>query len=116
MLQVGPQGKAVGIDHIKELVDGSVANIKKDPNIGQLLETGQLVMVTGDGRKGYEPEAPYDAIHVGAAAPELPQAVSDLLLSIVCLFIIILKVYGVVTCCYFMTKKNSSKGCCPNFD
>ena len=29
----------------------------------------------GDGRKGYPPEAPYDAIHVGAAAPELPEAV-----------------------------------------
>lgn len=75
-IQVGPQGKAIGIDHIKELVDESVKNLKKDPDIGKLMETGQLVMVTGDGRKGYEPEAPYDAIHVGAAAPTLPQAVS----------------------------------------
>ena len=33
-------------------------------------------MVTGDGRKGYEPDGPYDAIHVGAAAPILPQDVS----------------------------------------
>lgn len=75
-IQVGPEGTATGIDHIKELVDESVKNLKKDPDIGKLLETGQLVMVTGDGRKGYEPEAPYDAIHVGAAAPTLPQAVS----------------------------------------
>ena len=30
----------------------------------------------GDGRKGYEPGQPYDAIHVGAAAAELPSAVS----------------------------------------
>ncbi|KAI8422386.1 hypothetical protein MSG28_006246 [Choristoneura fumiferana] len=29
---------------------------------------------SGDGRAGYEPEAPYNAIHVGAAAPSLPQA------------------------------------------
>lgn len=30
----------------------------------------------GDGRMGYAEEAPYDAIHVGAAAPTVPQAVS----------------------------------------
>lgn len=29
----------------------------------------------GDGRMGYTEEAPYDAIHVGAAAPTVPQAV-----------------------------------------
>ncbi len=31
--------------------------------------------LAGDGRLGYENEAPYDAIHVGAAAPTLPQHV-----------------------------------------
>ena len=30
----------------------------------------------GDGRKGYAAGGPYNAIHVGAAAPELPQEVS----------------------------------------
>lgn len=30
----------------------------------------------GDGRMGHPEEAPYDAIHVGAAAPTVPQAVS----------------------------------------
>lgn len=29
----------------------------------------------GDGRQGYPEEAPYDAIHVGAAAPKVPQEV-----------------------------------------
>lgn len=29
----------------------------------------------GDGRLGHPAEAPYDAIHVGAAAPALPDAV-----------------------------------------
>lgn len=76
-LMVGPQGKAVGIDHIKELVDDSIVNTKKNPELGQLLETGQITLVTGDGRKGYPPEAPYDAIHVGAAAPTLPQDLVD---------------------------------------
>lgn len=32
----------------------------------------------GDGRMGYAEDAPYDAIHVGAAAPVVPQAVSHL--------------------------------------
>lgn len=31
----------------------------------------------GDGRLGHEDEAPYNAIHVGAAAVEVPQAVSS---------------------------------------
>jgi protein-L-isoaspartate(D-aspartate) O-methyltransferase len=30
-------------------------------------------LVIGDGRQGYASEAPYDAIHVGAAAPEIPR-------------------------------------------
>ena len=33
-------------------------------------------MSVGDGRLGYPEGAPYDAIHVGAAAPTLPKAVS----------------------------------------
>lgn len=30
----------------------------------------------GDGRLGFPADAPYKAIHVGAAAPTMPQAVS----------------------------------------
>lgn len=33
-------------------------------------------MTVGDGRQGYQEGAPYDAIHVGAAAATLPKAVS----------------------------------------
>jgi len=33
------------------------------------------LLVVGDGRLGYPEGAPYSAIHVGAAAPVLPQAV-----------------------------------------
>jgi hypothetical protein len=36
------------------------------------------MVLVGDGRLGYPSEAPYNAIHVGAAAPTLPQAVSSL--------------------------------------
>uniref|UniRef100_A0A0B6ZZQ4 Protein-L-isoaspartate O-methyltransferase n=1 Tax=Arion vulgaris TaxID=1028688 RepID=A0A0B6ZZQ4_9EUPU len=73
-IMVGKTGKAVGIDHIPELVEESKNNIGKDLVTRALMETDHLVLVVGDGRQGYEPEAPYDAIHVGAAAPSLPEA------------------------------------------
>ena len=36
-----------------------------------------IFTIGGDGRRGYEPGQPYDAIHVGAAAADLPQAVGE---------------------------------------
>ena len=42
-----------------------------------------LIILGGDGRKGYESGQPYDAIHVGAAAAEMPPAVSSDLLLLV---------------------------------
>jgi protein-L-isoaspartate(D-aspartate) O-methyltransferase len=72
---VGPTGKAVGIEHIPDLVKTSIENVKKDqPN---LLESGRVKLIAGDGRKGWPEEGPYDAIHVGAAAPSVPQALID---------------------------------------
>uniref|UniRef100_A0A2K6SHV4 Protein-L-isoaspartate O-methyltransferase n=1 Tax=Saimiri boliviensis boliviensis TaxID=39432 RepID=A0A2K6SHV4_SAIBB len=41
------------------------------------LSRGGAGAVMGDGRMGYAEEAPYDAIHVGAAAPVVPQALID---------------------------------------
>uniref|UniRef100_A0A3P9PPG1 Protein-L-isoaspartate(D-aspartate) O-methyltransferase n=1 Tax=Poecilia reticulata TaxID=8081 RepID=A0A3P9PPG1_POERE len=72
---VGPKGKVIGIDHIKELVDDSINNVKKDdPN---LITSGRVKLIVGDGRMGHPEEAPYDAIHVGAAAATVPQALLD---------------------------------------
>ncbi|CAG7849804.1 Protein-L-isoaspartate O-methyltransferase {ECO:0000256/RuleBase:RU003802} {ECO:0000256/RuleBase:RU003802} [Serendipita indica DSM 11827] len=71
-------GKVVGIEHIRALVDWSVGNLKSD-GLGGALDKGEIVMVTGDGRKGWAAGAPYDVIHVGAAAPEIPQALIDML-------------------------------------
>uniref|UniRef100_A0A8C3L2E2 Protein-L-isoaspartate O-methyltransferase n=1 Tax=Chrysolophus pictus TaxID=9089 RepID=A0A8C3L2E2_CHRPC len=68
---VGPTGKAVGVEHIKELVNESIRNVKEDDPT--LLSSGRVKLVVGDGRQGYPDEAPYDAIHVGAAAPTVPQ-------------------------------------------
>ncbi|CAN8008790.1 unnamed protein product [Ixodes pacificus] len=70
-LMVGETGRTIGIDHIPELVDQSIANIHKGHPA--LLDSKRLRMIVGDGRVGYPEEAPYDAIHVGAAAPELPK-------------------------------------------
>ena len=85
----------VGIDHVQQLVDFSEANIRKSHS--SLIDSGSIKLVgmyfsaqctgnradlissfsVGDGRQGYSSEGPYDAIHVGAAAPTLPQAVLD---------------------------------------
>jgi len=72
----------VGIDHIPSLVDWSISNLRKD-GLGPALDSGAIVMVAGDGRKaeGGEGGAPYDVIHVGAAAPEMPGKLIELLKS-----------------------------------
>jgi protein-L-isoaspartate(D-aspartate) O-methyltransferase len=57
----------VGIDHIEGLVQWSVDNLNK--SYSDQLKSGEIKMVCGDGRLGYPEEAPYDVIHVGAAAP-----------------------------------------------
>jgi protein-L-isoaspartate(D-aspartate) O-methyltransferase len=67
---VQPGGKAIGIEHIPELVQTSIKNISK--NNRSLLDDGILEIVLGDGRLGYPQSGPYDAIHVGAAAPSRP--------------------------------------------
>ncbi len=64
--------KVVGIDYIPELVDLSRTNIEKRNK--DLLDSGRVTLVVGNGWEGYEEMAPYDCIHVGAAAPTEPQA------------------------------------------
>ncbi|PAA91901.1 hypothetical protein BOX15_Mlig033537g1, partial [Macrostomum lignano] len=70
-------GKVVGIDHIESLVRQSVENLRKSPLTSRRLDDGIITMVTGDGRLGYPEAGPYDAIHVGAAANPIPQALID---------------------------------------
>lgn len=76
VLMVGPEGRAVGVEHIPELVASSIENIQKSA-AAPLLKEGSLSVHVGDGRLGWPEFAPYDAIHVGAAAPEIPQALID---------------------------------------
>jgi protein-L-isoaspartate(D-aspartate) O-methyltransferase len=55
-----------GIEHIPQLVTRSQATLS------QILPSGGWEIVEGDGRLGWPAHAPYDAIHVGAAAqPEV---------------------------------------------
>ncbi|CAF4690501.1 unnamed protein product, partial [Rotaria magnacalcarata] len=49
---VHPGGKAIGVDHIQELVDKSIVNIKK--NNKDLFDEGIIEIHKGDGRQGYE--------------------------------------------------------------
>ncbi|XP_041988583.1 protein-L-isoaspartate(D-aspartate) O-methyltransferase [Aricia agestis] len=74
-IMLGQAGRVIGIEHIPELVSLATKNINQD--IPELLSSERIKLVVGDGRMGYPEEAPYMAIHVGAAAPTLPQALVD---------------------------------------
>jgi len=94
--KVGESGKVVGIEHIDQLVTSSIENIRRIPRLASRLDDGRIRIIAGDGRRGYSVVAPYDAIHVGAAAPELPPAVSKrAILQYILLYIIfIIKSYS----------------------
>ncbi|XP_077286890.1 protein-L-isoaspartate (D-aspartate) O-methyltransferase [Arctopsyche grandis] len=74
-IMIGETGTVIGIDHISSLVSMATTNINKDHP--ELLKSERIKLVVGDGRLGYESCAPYNAIHVGAAAPTMPQALID---------------------------------------
>ncbi|QDS71447.1 hypothetical protein FKW77_003697 [Venturia effusa] len=63
-----PSGTVTGIDHIPALTTLAVENMSKSTSGRGLLESGRVRFVTGDGRRGFAERAPYDCIHVGAAA------------------------------------------------
>ncbi|KAK8915968.1 Protein-L-isoaspartate O-methyltransferase [Platanthera zijinensis] len=75
-IMVGPQGRVVGLEHIPELASYSVENITKS-SASSLLMEGSLSVHVSDGRLGWEEFAAYDAIHVGAAAPGIPEALIE---------------------------------------
>ena len=70
-------GQVVGVDHISELVDLARNNMGKSEQGRKFQESGQVKFATADGRLGWPKDAPYDAIHVGAAAKELPSVLVD---------------------------------------
>ena len=64
----GEGGRVVGIDHVKELVEGSKVAVA-----AARADFAALELLVVDGFDGYPAGAPYDAIHVGAAAPTVPE-------------------------------------------
>lgn len=73
LVQVGKTGLAVGIEHFPELLKDSIEYINTGNS--DLLKSKRIILQLGDGRLGCPEHAPYNAIHVGAAAPVLPEAV-----------------------------------------
>ncbi|KAH8895914.1 protein-L-isoaspartate O-methyltransferase [Thozetella sp. PMI_491] len=80
---VGTEGIVVGVEHIKELQELGEANMVKSAEGRGLLDGGRVKFRLGDGRKGWvEPAQPgedlvapgWDAIHVGASAKEMHEA------------------------------------------
>ena len=70
---IGEHGRVYGIEHIPELVQTSIANLRADdPALLSRVHIQQ-----GDGRLGLPSAAPFNAIHVGAAAAEVPAALIE---------------------------------------
>ncbi|KAH7138245.1 protein-L-isoaspartate O-methyltransferase-like protein [Dendryphion nanum] len=74
---VAPNGTVIGVDHIQPLVDVATANMGKSDHGRELLKSGSVKFIKADGRKGWKEEAPYDVIHVGAAAAEHHKELTD---------------------------------------
>jgi protein-L-isoaspartate(D-aspartate) O-methyltransferase len=74
---IGDEGKVVGVDHIQGLVELAHDNMEKSEDGKAMLSGGKVELVKGDGRLGWPQGAPYDAIHVGAAAKELHPGLVD---------------------------------------
>ncbi|KAK3619287.1 hypothetical protein LTR56_013867 [Elasticomyces elasticus] len=74
---VKPGGKVVGVEHIQPLVEMGTGNTRKSAEGRDLMDNGGIRYVKADGRLGWPQDAPYDAIHVGAAAAGFHQALID---------------------------------------
>ena len=71
---MAPTGRVIGVDHIQGLVDLSTKNMRKSAAGRDLLDKKRVEFIKADGRLGYLEAGPYDAIHVGAAAKEMHDA------------------------------------------
>ncbi|EPX75376.1 protein-L-isoaspartate O-methyltransferase Pcm2 [Schizosaccharomyces octosporus yFS286] len=78
---VGKNGYVKGVEHIQGLVDLSKKNLqedaKHDPLIDYMMKHKRIEVVRGDGRLGSPEDEKFDAIHVGAAASELPKRLKE---------------------------------------
>ncbi|MCD6097123.1 protein-L-isoaspartate O-methyltransferase [bacterium] len=65
---VGPGGKVFAVERIPELKNFGENNLRKY----DFIESGRVKFILGDGSKGLPEESPFNCIHVGAAAEEIP--------------------------------------------
>jgi len=72
MAHINPLVTVYAVDTYPELTELTIANISKQDK--ELLSTGRIVVSCHDGWKGWKEHAPFDAIHVGAAASSVPRA------------------------------------------
>ena len=68
-------GLVVGIDILGEIIEESKKCINK--NNKYLLNSGKIILVSGDGRRGFKKYAPYHVIHAGAAVEKIPKELID---------------------------------------
>jgi len=68
---LGLKGKVFGIELLNKLVEFSKFNAQKEDD--DLIRKGIVSFQKGDGWKGLPSEAPFDVIHVGAAAADFPK-------------------------------------------
>lgn len=66
---VGDSGKVVSVEYLPELVQLARKNLK--------TAKIKVEVVEGDGFKGHEKDAPYDAVYVTCAIPDVPDALVD---------------------------------------
>jgi protein-L-isoaspartate(D-aspartate) O-methyltransferase len=71
----------VGVEYIQGLAEQSKQNLANDPASKSFYESNTIKIVHGDGWRGWSENAPYDVIHVGAAAETIPRALLDQLAS-----------------------------------
>lgn len=65
------KGKVFGIEYIEQLYQMGLKNLQKDKVHKRMLQEGIIEMIHGDGWKGLPQHAPFNAIHVGAAAESM---------------------------------------------
>ncbi|MCX7779018.1 MAG: protein-L-isoaspartate O-methyltransferase [Patescibacteria group bacterium] len=70
---VGEKGRVFALEIIPELKEYGEKRTKKY----NFVSSGRVVFICGDGSKGLVKEAPFDKIHVAAAATRVPQDLLD---------------------------------------
>lgn len=75
---VGPEGTVIGVERIPELVERSLGALRTLDFCRAMMDRGHVAVVAGDGHHGYAAGAEgFDAVHVGAAATEVPRALVE---------------------------------------